>query len=80
MLVFNILTLFPDTVSCFFQESIVKRAVDRGLIEPRVFNIRDFSRDKHQKVDDYPFGGGRGMLMTPDPLLPDPHLWSLRGD
>lgn len=69
MLVFNILTLFPDTVSCFFQESIVKRAVDRGLIEPRVFNIRDFSRDRHQKVDDYPFGGGRGMLMTPDPLF-----------
>ncbi len=69
MLVFNILTLFPDTVSCFFYESIVKRAVDSGLILPRVFNIRDFSRDRHQKVDDYPFGGGRGMLMTPDPLF-----------
>ncbi len=69
MLVFNILTLFPDTVSCFFQESIVKRAVERGLIELRVCDIRVFSRDKHQKVDDYPFGGGRGMLMTPDPIF-----------
>jgi len=69
MLIFNILTLFPGTVRCFFHESILKRAVDRGLILPRVFNIRDFSKDRHQKVDDYPFGGGRGMLMTPDPLF-----------
>ena len=67
--VFQILTLFPDTVGCFFGESIIKRSIERGIIRVDLINIRDFSREKHRKVDDYPFGGGRGMLLMPDPLF-----------
>jgi tRNA (guanine37-N1)-methyltransferase len=67
--VFNILTLFPDTVGCFFAESIIKRSIERGVIAVELVNIRDFSSDSHRKVDDYPFGGGRGMLLMPDPLF-----------
>jgi tRNA (guanine37-N1)-methyltransferase len=66
---FHILTLFPETVRCFFRESIVRRAVDKGIIEVDVMDIREYSLDKHKKVDDYPFGGGRGMVMCPDPLF-----------
>lgn len=66
---FHILTLFPETVRCFFRESIVRRAVDRGIIEVDVIDIREYSLDKHKKVDDYPFGGGMGMVMCPDPLF-----------
>lgn len=67
--VFHILTLFPDTVGCFFGESIIKRSIDKGVISVELVNIRDFSTDRHRKVDDYPFGGGRGMLLMPDPLF-----------
>jgi tRNA (guanine37-N1)-methyltransferase len=68
-MVFNIVTLFPDTVRCFFRESIIGRAVDNSIVEINVVNIRDYSADKHGKVDDTPFGGGRGMLIGPDPLF-----------
>jgi tRNA (guanine37-N1)-methyltransferase len=68
-MLFHILTLFPEMVGCFFRESIVKRSIDRGLIEVDIIDIRNHSRDKHRKVDDYPFGGGRGMLLAPDPLF-----------
>lgn len=66
---FNILTLFPGTVSCFLGESILKRSIDAGIIEVNLVDIREHSTDRHGKVDDYPFGGGRGMLLTPDPLF-----------
>jgi len=66
---FNVLTLFPDVFSCFVKESIVGRSFKRGIIGIHTIDIRAFSRDKHKKVDDYPFGGGRGMLLTPDPLF-----------
>ncbi len=66
---FNVLTLFPDVFSCFVRESIVGRSCNRGIIGIYTIDIRTFSRDKHRKVDDYPFGGGRGMLLTPDPLF-----------
>ncbi len=68
-MIFNILTLFPNTLQCFLQESIVKRAIERGVIQINIHNIRDFTTDKHKSVDDYPFGGGYGMLMRPDPLF-----------
>lgn len=68
-MIFNILTLFPDMVQSFFRESIIGRAVERGILKINVVNIRDYSTDKHGKVDDAPFGGGRGMLLTPDPLF-----------
>lgn len=65
---FDILTIFPDIFDSYFQESIIKRAQESGLIEIHTHNIRDYSEDKHKKVDDVPFGGGAGMLMTPQPL------------
>lgn len=68
-MVFNILTLFPDTVRCFFRESIIGRAIERKVVEINVVDIRDYSTDRHGKVDDSPFGGGRGMLLMPDPLF-----------
>jgi tRNA (guanine37-N1)-methyltransferase len=68
-MLFNILTLFPGTIDCFLRESILKRAIDRGVITINLINIRDHTRDKHGKTDDYPFGGGRGMVLAPDPIF-----------
>ncbi len=68
-MIFNILAIFPNTINCFFQESIVKRAVDKDLVNINLINIRDYTKDKHGKVDDYPFGGGSGMVLTPDPIF-----------
>lgn len=64
----DILTLFPEMFS-IFDYSIIKRAVDKGIIDINAHNIRDYSKNKHKKVDDYPYGGGAGMLMTPQPLV-----------
>lgn len=64
----NILTLFPNLFTFFKEESIIGRAVDKGALEINVINIRDFAFDKHQQVDDTPFGGGGGMVMKPEPL------------
>ncbi len=69
MMIFNILTLFPDTIRCFFLESIIGRALEKGIVSINVVNIRDYSTERHNKVDDSPFGGGKGMLLTPDPLF-----------
>ncbi len=63
----DILTIFPNMFSPF-EESIIKRARENGIIDIRVHNIRDYSRDKHKKVDDYPFGGGAGMVMMVEPI------------
>jgi tRNA (guanine37-N1)-methyltransferase len=52
-----------------FSESIIKRAVDRGLVEIELYNIRDYTSDKHHVVDDYPFGGGQGMVLKPEPIF-----------
>ena len=52
----------------FFEESIIKKAVDRNLLELFMHNIRDYSLDKHKRVDDYPFGGGAGMVMMVEPI------------
>lgn len=62
------MTLFPEIFNSYMSESIMKRAIEKELIEVHVYNIRDFSTNKHKKVDDYPFGGGAGMLMTPQPI------------
>lgn len=62
------MTLFPEIFNSYMNESIMKRAVEKGIIEVNVYNIRDFSTNKHKKVDDYPFGGGAGMVMTPQPI------------
>lgn len=64
----DVLTLFPEMFAPL-KESILKRATEAGVLDIRVWNIRDYSTDKHKKCDDYPFGGGAGMLMTPQPVV-----------
>ena len=66
---FDILTLFPGIFDGYLQQSLLKLAIQRGLVDIRLWNIRDYSRDKHQKVDDRPFGGGPGMLMCCQPVF-----------
>lgn len=63
----DILTLFPEMFAPLF-ESVIGRAVSSGKLEINLVNIRDFSTDKHKKCDDEPFGGGAGMVMTPQPI------------
>lgn len=63
----DILTLFPEMFSPLF-ESILGRAIKKGKLKINTVNIRDFSKDKHKKCDDVPFGGGAGMVMTPQPI------------
>jgi len=64
----DILTLFPGLFDGPFSESILKRAMQQGLVEINLHNIRDYSSNKHKKVDDYPFGGGAGMVMGIEPI------------
>ena len=68
MMRFKILTLFPEMFAAL-DESMLGRARKNGIIDIDIINIRDFSRDKHKKTDDTPFGGGHGMVMMPDPLF-----------
>ena len=65
---YYVLTLFPEMIEQGFHTSITKRASERGLLELNTINIRDFSENKHMKVDDYPYGGGAGMVMQPGPV------------
>jgi tRNA (guanine37-N1)-methyltransferase len=65
---FDIMTLFPALVDGVLSESIIGRARKAGIIDVRAYNIRDYSKDKHRKVDDTPYGGGKGMLMSPVPI------------
>ncbi|MBE7034373.1 MAG: tRNA (guanosine(37)-N1)-methyltransferase TrmD [Ruminococcaceae bacterium] len=64
---FSVLTLFPEMLSAL-GESIIGRAINKGIIETEYINIRDFSKDKHRRVDDYPYGAGGGMVMQPQPI------------
>ena len=65
---FHILTLFPDMVEQGLHTSIIGRAVEKGLLAIEAVNIRDYTVDKHKKVDDYPYGGGAGMVMAAPPI------------
>lgn len=65
---FDILTLFPEMFRGPFDESIIRRGQDKGLISITLHQIRDYCQDKHRTVDDAPYGGGAGMLMKPEPL------------
>ena len=65
----NILTIFPEMFESFFSASILGRAREQGLIDIRTTDIRPFSRSKHHNTDDYPFGGGAGMVMMAQPIL-----------
>jgi len=65
---FEVMTLFPDLIDRITDESIIGRAKEAGIISVRTHNIRDFSKDKHRRVDDTPYGGGAGMLMAAPPV------------
>ena len=64
----DILTLFPEMVNAFVGESIIGRAARAGILDIRTHNFRDYSEDKHRRVDDTPYGGGMGMLMQTQPI------------
>jgi tRNA (guanine37-N1)-methyltransferase len=66
---FDVLTLFPEIFSGYLDESLLKQAIGRGLIEVCLYDIRDWSRDKHRSVDDRPFGGGPGMVLKVDVVV-----------
>ena len=66
---FEVLTLFPELIQTHLDFSIMKRAKEEGVIEVNTFNPRDFSLDKHKKVDDTPYGGGAGMVLAPQPYI-----------
>jgi len=66
---FDILTLFPALFESVFKESIVHRALEAGLVQIAVYNIRDYATDKHHVTDDAPFGGGGGMVMKVEPII-----------
>jgi tRNA (guanine37-N1)-methyltransferase len=65
----DVLTLFPAMFAGPLDESIIKRARDKGLLELQVHNLRDYAHDRHRTVDDRPFGGGPGMLLKPEPIF-----------
>ena len=65
---FDILTLFPEVTNTVLSSSIIGRAVQNGIIEVQSHNIRDYTKDKHKKTDDTPYGGGKGMLMSTQPI------------
>ena len=65
----DILTLFPNMFDGFLNESIIKRAIENNKVEVNVYNIRDYSKDPHKKVDDYGFGGGKGMVLMCQPIF-----------
>ncbi|MBC8413140.1 MAG: tRNA (guanosine(37)-N1)-methyltransferase TrmD [Nitrospira sp.] len=65
----DVLTLFPDILSAYLNESILKRARSKGLLDVALYNFRDFTSDSHRTVDDMPYGGGAGMVLKPEPLF-----------
>jgi len=66
---FTFITIFENLIKPYFKESLLKRAIEAGLIKTSFLNVRDFSKDKHKKVDDYKLGGGAGLLMSAQPLF-----------
>ena len=77
---YYVMTLFPEMFEQVMGSSIMGKAIDQGLIELEIFNIRDFTLDKHNKVDDYPYGGGAGMVMEAEPIYRCyEEIWSRAG-
>ena len=64
----DILSLFPEMFEGFLNTSIIKRAIDKEVVDIKIYNFREFTQDKHKHVDDYPYGGGAGMVMQPEPI------------
>lgn len=69
MLRFDVLTLFPDMVAPVLGQSMLKRAQEKGLLNVKVHNLRDFTEDRHKVADDLPYGGGAGMVLKAEPIL-----------
>lgn len=65
----DILTIFPEMFEGFLKTSIIKRAIEKNIAEIQIHDIRKYSKDKHKKVDDYSYGGGRGMVLMPQPIF-----------
>jgi len=65
----NIITIFPEMFSSPFKESIIWRAIEKGIVKINIYDLRDFTHDRHRVTDDYPYGGGVGMIMKPEPLI-----------
>jgi len=65
----DVLTIFPQMFSGFLTESIIKRAIEKGSLEVNLIDFREFSNNKHHKVDDYPYGGGQGMVLRVEPIF-----------
>jgi tRNA (guanine37-N1)-methyltransferase len=68
-MIFDILTIFPEIFRSPLSESLIKKALDKGLIQVRVRNLREFTEDRHRTTDDYPYGGGAGMVMKAEPIF-----------
>ena len=66
---FYVMTLFPEMIEQGLNTSIIGRAIEKNLLSLKAVNIRDYTLDKHKRVDDYPYGGGAGMLMTVEPVI-----------
>ena len=68
-MIFDVLTIFPGMFPSPLSESLLKKALDKGVLEIRIRNLRDYTEDKHRMTDDYPYGGGAGMVMKPEPVI-----------
>src|SRR5947207_5408472 len=69
MLNFTVITLFPDMFTSLLDHSILKKAQEKNLIAVRLVDLRAYTTDRHHVTDDYPYGGGQGMVMKPEPLV-----------
>ncbi len=67
-MIFSIVTIFPEMVKGIVGSGLLKKASDKGIIDIDIYDLRDFAKNKHRKTDDRPYGGGAGMVMTPEPL------------
>jgi tRNA (guanine37-N1)-methyltransferase len=76
----DVLTLFPKMFSGYLGQSLLKRAIDAGIIQIQVYNIRDWAQGKHRQVDDRPFGGGPGMVLRPEPVVESVEAVQEEGD
>lgn len=65
----DVITIFPEIFHAYFREGVIGRALQRKLIETRIHDLRDYTSDRHRTVDDYPYGGGAGMVMKPEPFF-----------
>lgn len=77
---FDVLTLFPEMFSGYVGQSLLKRAIDAGIVAVELHNIRDWARGKHKQVDDRPFGGGPGMVLRPEPIVECVEAVQAQGD